>query len=473
MNQLLRHPDDPQSQGGGELTPRRAGSVTLRDQQPGADGSPLDPANQSLADALRIMLGLLQLGMVVLAVLYVLSGLQFVQEGEQGIRLLFGATQGPALDPGLQMSAPYPLGELQRINRGITQMEINKEFWVNVPEGTPDGTSIDKLAPTESLKPDLGGSGSVLTADGNIAHTRWQVAYRREDVLKNARNVLPSDEDKLVRAAVKRGIVQACAHVPIDELLKQSSDRAASVASRAKAVAQDTLTGMDCGIVIDQLTLNQTIPPLWIRTDFARVQSAVASAAKAIEAAQGERSSKLSQTAGEAAPLLIKQIEAYEDASLKKDTAAMDATLAKIDALLLGQEVEIDGKKIVGLVSGEVTSKLADAGRYRSAVVTQAKGRYARHEAKLSQFKANPTLMISQEWTTALAQFLKRDSVQVLWAPKETSTLRMQINADPDILREIDKAIKAKEAAASEQKRLDDLNNSKFKTDTTSIKAGG
>src|SRR5260221_13044460 len=95
---------------GGEA--RGRSSISLRDAAAPADGSPFDPANQSLSDAIRITFRILQGAMLILAVLYLLSGLQFVKEGEQGIRLLFGQISAAKLEPGLQYSLPFPLGEL-------------------------------------------------------------------------------------------------------------------------------------------------------------------------------------------------------------------------------------------------------------------------------------------------------------------------------------------------------------------------
>src|SRR5436190_19042654 len=92
-------PDAPGMGGGGEPppspalqspTPRRAGSMTLREGVQGPGTSPLDPANQSLADALRVMMRLLQVTMLILAILYLGSGMHRVNEGERGIQLLFG-----------------------------------------------------------------------------------------------------------------------------------------------------------------------------------------------------------------------------------------------------------------------------------------------------------------------------------------------------------------------------------------------
>jgi len=58
-----------------------------------SDGS-LDPANQSLADALRMSFRILKLLMLVLVVLYFLSGWFSVKPGENGVILRFGRVLG-------------------------------------------------------------------------------------------------------------------------------------------------------------------------------------------------------------------------------------------------------------------------------------------------------------------------------------------------------------------------------------------
>ena len=471
MNLLRTHPLLAPEDGGGPGEPpaaRRTGSMSLRENAGKArgDDSPLDPANQSLADSLRVMLGILQLGMFVLAGWYCLSGLNKVEEGTQGIRLLFGQKQGEALDPGLHLSAPYPLGDLIAIDRGLKTLQIDRDFWVFVPNDTPEGTSVEKLMPTQSLKPDQGGSGSVLTADGNIAHTKWKVGYRRDDIARYAQNVLETDELELVRAAVKRGVVQACATVTIDELLKQSASETASVAARAKAVAQRTLDSFQSGLVIDQLTLDQTIAPLWVRSDFAKVQSAAADAAKVVDQARSEGTNRLSSIAGEAVPFLLKAISEYERAVDRDDKAAMEAGLARIDALLLGESVELDGQKVTARISGEITTMLAEARRDRAAAITTAKSALARYQAKESQYAINPAVMVQQEWTNALKTFLSRDSVQMVYVPENLSAIRLMLNADPDLAKAIDRAQKARESEKAERERMEMLQQERFKTQT-------
>jgi len=461
----------------GPLSPRRAGSVTLR-QGPRDDGtgSPLDPANQSLADALRIMLRLVQAAMIGLAALYVLSGFQTVREGYQGIRLLFGRVNARDLDPGFRWSAPYPLGELVKVDRGSRAISIDRDFWVYVPEGTPD-PSPDKLSPTSSLKPDQGGSGSVLLRDGNVAHTRWRVGYHRDNVSAFARNVTPESEEAIVRAAAKRGIVQASASVTIEQLLTQASDEGGTVSARARAVAQAALDRMESGLVIDQFTLQEKIPPLWVRADFRKADTALADAKKAQEEAAGFRNERLNQVAGDAAERLVGLIDAYEVAMARGDEGAKDATLAEIDGVLSGEGAEGAAGAVAApgtptgagrsaLVSGEVTQVLSEARRYRSEIVRRRQGDLTRFAAKLDQFRANPLVMVQSEWGDAVRTFMGRDSVQVMLLPAGADTVQLLLNADPDVAREMDKARKQRQTDDANRRREEEFKRDQYKTET-------
>lgn len=479
----------PEGDGGVPAPQPRRGSVQLT-QAGGATADAqamLDPANQSLADALRIMLLLVKGALAMLVVLYILSGLGRVEEGEKGVRLLFGKVEASDLEPGFQYSLPYPIGELVKVEQGNMPVELNKEFWFFVQEGTID-PSPEKMSPTPSLKPDQGGSGSVLTADGNIAHTQWKVVYQRSQVANYSKNILPRDEEKLVRYAARRAVVQACATVNISELLTQSAESSA-VARRAKEVAQQTLDRVESGLTIQTLSIQGAIPPLALRSDFARVQSAAANAAKAVEQSQGEARNLLLETAGEAAEYLVYYMDVYEQAVATGDKAKMASTLATIDALMEGREVELEtatveiggqkiqlaGGKRSGLSGGAVAQTLAEAQTYRTTVVSRAKSDLRRFEAKLEQYNANPLVMVRREWTDAVGTFMGRDSVQTMLLPLGVGTMRLGLNADPDIAREMDRALKLRLRDETEKRRYDALRSNEFKTQTgqNTVSAGG
>ncbi|MBI1190689.1 MAG: hypothetical protein GC200_08445 [Tepidisphaera sp.] len=498
IGKLLLDPDPPvPGLGGGDEAgqapaPRRSGSVQLREVGTTAaedEQAMLDPANQSLAEALKVMMWLLRLAMVVLAGLYLASGFRSIKENERGIRLLFGKIQASNLPPGFAWSLPFPLGELRTVDRAYKAIQIDKDFWV--ANATPD-QSIDKLTPTESLKPGQG--GCVLTAEGNIAHTRWRLGYSVEDVAKYSQNVLDEQAEDLVRNAVKAGIVQACAGVTIEQLLAQSSDQINSVRSKARQIAQDTLDSFESGIKLEQLDPVDAIAPVKVRSDFQRVVAASSEARKEVDAAKAQGKQKLLEVAGNAAPYLIREIEHYEAAVKRqeaaeaaKDSAGQAAAeqeakrlLGRIEAIMSGDVVEMEpgkiemagapedlqGGKVSKLSGGEVADILAQANSYRAGAVSRAAADLNRFNAKLAQFNANSKLMVTREWVSAMNDFLSRETVQQIRVPNGLELVQIDTGPDPDIQRAIDKAKKKVESDIAERKRLEGLKKEQYNTET-------
>ena len=89
-----------------------------------------------------------------------------------------------------------------------------------------------------------------------------------------------------------------------------------------------------------------------------------------------------------------------------------------------------------GVFVGSGIFKSGDPAK-RAAAITQAKTALARFEAKQSQFKENPSVMIQQDWSSALKSFLGRDSVQMVYVPENLAAIRLLLNADPDLAKAI------------------------------------
>ncbi|HEX2838846.1 MAG TPA: SPFH domain-containing protein [Phycisphaerales bacterium] len=456
---ILRHDGHE----GGSPTPLpggapRPGSVTLREGDGPADTQAmLDPANQSLSEALNILLKLIYFGVFVLCIVYAFSGLRRVQENERGVRLLFGKVVDGDLSPGLQYGPPFPFGEVVRVDQSVEDVHIRRPFWpfiqgdnANDPNGVVD-QSVDKLAPTQSLKPDQGGSGSLITGDGNIVHARWKVQYKRVNASTYAANMLPEDETQLVMAAVQRGAVQATAEATIDGVLSANQ---ASLAAVAKQVAQDTLDRAESGIVIDSLSMTEVTPPLWVRKNFQNVQSAVAKKQQEEEKASTEAAATLNRVAGDAAPYLVSQIDAYEKALATGNADAGDAILEGMRKVMGGEPVDFGGSS--RRASGEVTSLIADAGAYRAEVVSGAKSSLARFQVMHEQFQQNPMLMLQREWGGAVTAFTGRRTVTQMFLPpgRQGDLVQVLINQDPTIARDIEREVNENQARRAQEAQL-------------------
>jgi modulator of FtsH protease HflK len=483
---MLRHPEGdggglppsglPSGLPSGGMPPPsgRARSITLRDGQASEvqdTQAMLDPANQSLSDALNILLKLIYWGVIILAVVYLFSGLRRVQEGERGVRLLFGKVVDSNLEPGLRLSYPFPLGELVRVGQGVQNAEVRRDFWIFMAGGTVN-ESLDLQGSTPSIKPDQGGSGSIITGDGSVVHARWSAQYRRSRTAEFAQNMIPEQEEQMVLAAIKRGVVQAASEVPVDVMLRQSAGEQDVVAARARQVAQDTLDKVGSGIVLEALAMTEVTPPLWVRKEFQNVQATVAQSQQMVEQAQSQASGTLNGVAGESAGYFVDRIDKYEAALAQNDTAAADRLLAEISTAMQGQPVDFGGAS--RRASGDVTTIISDANAYRSQVSSAAQSAAARFTVLEEQFRKNPALMLQREWRGGVMAFTRRETVTQFLLPRggQGDLVQVLLNQDPTVARDIERRINEMQAREAQEAQLRRQRTEGLKTETTTDLSG-
>ncbi len=459
---------------------RQSASVTLR---AGAGAEPniqdmMDPASRSLADALKITYRLLLVAMVAIAGVYLLSGFQKINEQERGVRTIFGRVTGSDLAPGFTPSFPEPFGELIRVPTGEVSVELRREFFPRLTE-TEEKNLAEKGASgvqggTNSLDPDA--EGSLITADGNLVHARVVVTYRRTSPSKTLMNIAgdpnakpeESVERKIVAAAARRAMVHATARLTVDEFLSNQRDAARSggdvrpLESLAREMAQATLDSMDTGIEIQQFLLNFRMPPRFLNADFNAVLSAQSDAAKAIAEAELAAKQTLNAAAGEAAPVLLSQIDQYERELGQNQPEQAAQTLDRLHKLMMREPVEIDGKTVTANTFGTVSTTIAAANRHRTEVVSRAQADAALFTAKRAAYTSNASVMVNTEWTGALQTFLQRPSVQTMLLPASTERVVMMLNRDPAIKRRQETDRMQREALEAQKKRDADRRREQF-----------
>lgn len=446
---------------------RRPQSVTLRDQSAGGDdlGSLMTPAQQSLSDALRVCYRLVQFTILVLIVVYLFSSFQTVNQGEKALRLAFGRIEGEDLAPGPQFALPTPVGELVKVNVGVRTIRLDDEFWPSVREELR-GKSPQEMKNSGKGSLDPASDGSLITADGSLVLARFSVSYVREQIRDFAQNVLPEEEERLVRAAVRRGVVHATAAVTIDEFLKGVADPGRqgefeSVAVGARRMAQGFLNQLKSGIVIRELNMVTWTPPFELITKFETVQSSQSQAQKRVEEAQTERVRMLATTAGDGAEPLMAAINAYGAMLDKGEEAAAEAKLKEIDQMLVALRVtRPDGT--TAEITGEAARALSSAREYRSSVVGRSESDARSFSAKREAYLANPSLLLTGDWIDAYTQFLKREQVEMVWLPPGTRTLTLDLNRDPVLARRAEVKRQTDEANRRNQEQIRKMEQERF-----------
>ncbi len=390
----------------------------------------MDPANQSLADALRLSYRVLQLAILGLAVVFLFSGFQTVRENSTGVRTLFGRVVGEgseaAIGTGLQPFWPYPVGEIVTVPMKRT-VQVDRAFFPNLRAprgaGTVQDLSLDQATDSadvsKPIRPGPQGDGSLILRGGDLGHCRMTAEYSIDDPVAFLTRFTAEDADEVVRMALERATVHVAASLTLSDFI---DDREAA-SRRVRDLAQETLRGVDSGIRLTAVSVTDRIPPLSVRKGVQGVQAARERAKIAVEVARRESSTILDDAAGAAAfDDIVSLIGDYETAiSLGQEDEA-DLVLAEIG-------VRFDE----GDIGGDAAATLTRARAYRS-MVDSGLGTFARRVDSLSaSYRENPSQLVRQLWLDAYREVLDGPEVEVLSAPPGLGGLALRMKSSAEI----------------------------------------
>lgn len=386
----------------------------------------LDPAQQSLAEALRVSFTILKLAMLALLVAYGLSGTFSVGSNEVALRLRFGDYVGDpgnrVLERGTYLAAPFPIEQIVKVDTRPVTLVLDREFWFETT-AQESGLTRGQLQARKAMPLHPLRDGSLITGDSNIAHAKWTLTWRVGDPVAFLTNVgskqLATD---IVRLVAQQGIVQAIAQLAADDLLRGIVNRELAV-----GLMQERLDRMRTGLVIDQLVLDKVSAPMRVAGSFDAVTSAESDRASRIVAAQQERSRILGETAGEASGQLMDLVTSYEQAVERGDKEAAPRIQMVIDAALADLRV---GDAVIG---GEVARVINTAKTYRTQIVERVASEAMAFEQLLPQYDRNPRLVLSKLWEDARETILTGDVETFYTVPGQ---LELQLNRDPELQKE-------------------------------------
>ena len=393
---------------------------------PDGPDSPLDPAQRSLAEALRLSFGILRLVMIALVAAYAFSGLFSVGSNEAALRLRFGRYVGPpgeqVLEQGTYLAAPFPIEQVITIDTRPQSLVLDREFWYDAA-GRERGRTQAEIRRSRSGPLDPTRDGSLLTGDVNIVHARWTVTYRVADPVAYLTNVGdPELARSLVRCVVAQGIVHTVARQPADEVLKAAVNREA-----AAGLARDRLTAMQTGLTIDQLALDEVSAPGSVLDSLDAVTSAETDRTQRIVTAEQDRARILGETAGSASARLLAEIDAYEQAVEAGRTADAEAIALAVDEAI--DVLRIDGVAI----GGDVARRIDAAKTHRARVVEEVRGDRETFERLLPEYEQHPRLVLNRLWEATRERIFTGDVETFYTAP---GRLELQLNRDPEIQKE-------------------------------------
>lgn len=231
----------------------------------------MKPANSKpmVFEGLEAGLRVFRWVMLLLLVLFCVSGIQEVAPDQIGLLLRFGRLYGntPATqvhEPGLLLALPYPIDSVIQVPAKQEGEVMIKEVW----SGIEDKGSLDRIDPVLE--------GYCLTGDQNIVQAQVVVKYRISDPVTF--QLRTTDPPAILHDIVLASLTQVISNWKVNDVLRfqreispgQIEDLAATVRSQA----QQRLDRLNCGMTISAMEFQQLHPPRHVIGEFRDVQSA-------------------------------------------------------------------------------------------------------------------------------------------------------------------------------------------------------
>lgn len=236
------------------------------------------------------------------AIVWLASGIYFVQEGEVGVIRRFGKEVGQTA-PGINYHLPWPIEYLNIVNiANIRRAEIGFRS---------EGTSVGRLQRviSESL---------MLTGDENIVDAQMIIQYKVQDPSKFL-FLLRAPEDTLY-AASEVALRSVVGKTTIDEVLTTGRGQ---IQSGTREFLQKLMDDYQSGIQVTEVKLQVVDPPDQVKDAFHEVVRAREDRERLINQARGYKEDLIPRARGQAQKI-IREAEAYKGERILKaqgDTA--------------------------------------------------------------------------------------------------------------------------------------------------------
>lgn len=431
---MTTEPNGPSGPKGEEVeealdAPRRAASARFEVAQREDAGmrEALDPATQSLGEALKLSYRILQVGILALVVMFLFSGFQSVNEGFTGVKTLFGAIAGKEgeeqLQPGLQPFWPYPVGDLVVFEQKRI-VRLDDEFWpAKRNQGDLTQKTLDQQIETAEASAGLrpGSDGLLLTRDGDIVHARFEADYVVADAVKFLEATSPQAADRMVRAAMCQAAVEAASTLTLGEFTETRDLVGPAVRERA----QRTLDRLASGIELAAVRAPERIAPLAVQNRLRDVQNQRESAKTEVERARQQAVTTLTQIAGgEVYVELLALIREYEEALGAGRTADAEAVLVRLGARMEARDI-----------GGEVSRVILRAQSAESSLRARLEREVERLESLASSFRDSNSQVVQQLWLDAVREVLENPQAEVFSAPNFLGMLNLRVTSSSEVMQ--------------------------------------
>ena len=324
----------------------------------------LDPANQALADALRISFMILKLVIIFVVGLFIVGGFYQVEQNQRAVELLFGRVQGAGreaiAEPGWHWVWPY-VGEVILIPAPTAVQTLDVDsFWYYMTEKEKTLGKVMRVEKTLQIVRDgysltstrradrtllrgvsgdsgLGGGEKELSVtDYNLVHTKWRIEYYVTDPITFVRNLWDGRKqgwfivDRLLTSVLSDAVINVSAHRDIDWILWQNTNQFTNdVGVRMTA----RLDALDVGLTAKLVLIDKSIPHQ-VRSAFDEATAARSMKNAILETANAQASEIVNKSEAQK-KIIIANANAYKKIivnAARADAAYIDEVLEKINS---------------------------------------------------------------------------------------------------------------------------------------------
>jgi membrane protease subunit HflK len=219
--------------------------------------------------------------LLILLVLWILSGVFLVQPDQQAVVTRFGAVQEKRVLPGIHYAMPWPIDS-------VTKLKVQQLQRLVIGGDIPDSV----LGRSNPL------AAQFITGDQNIINMRVVVQYSVSvpaDYLFGTQDVA-----KAIGGAVEAELARRLAHRGVDSVLTTEK---ISIQDDTRAAAQKRLNDYQAGVLLSTVNIENISPPAEAADAFRDVTNARADTTRIVNEAEGYANDLIPRARGEAEQL--------------------------------------------------------------------------------------------------------------------------------------------------------------------------
>lgn len=232
---------------------------------------------------------------VVAVVVWLLSGLYIVQQGERGVVLRFGQ-KTEITEAGLRWHLPFPLEKVEKVN-------VEKVSTIEVGYRSNPRTGGKTKVPKEAL---------MLTGDENIIDIEFAVQYKIKDAAQFLFNV--RDPETTISQATESAVREVVGKSTMDFALTEGRDE---VARNARALLQEILDRYNAGVHVVTVETQKAQPPEEVKSAFDDAVKAREDEVRLKNEAEAYANDIIPRARG-AAARMVQEAEGYKSATIAR-----------------------------------------------------------------------------------------------------------------------------------------------------------